>query len=90
MVALDADSSGTAAAGVMSEQQMVGLRALEGLRVSVALADGSRIDDCQLVSAGRGGQRTVWVHSNGIDVFVQRADLLDVWEPATSGRAWAA
>lgn len=74
----------------MSEQQMVHLRSFEGLRVSLALADGSRIDDCQLVSAGRNGTRTVWVHSNGIDVFIQRADLLDVWESASFVRARAA
>jgi hypothetical protein len=66
----------------MSEQRTAQLRALEGLRVSLALADGSRIDDCQLVSAGRSGMRTVWIHSNGFDVFIQRADVLDVWEPA--------
>jgi hypothetical protein len=28
-------------------------KCLEGCRVSVALVDGSRIDDCELVSAGQ-------------------------------------
>jgi hypothetical protein len=30
-------------------------KGLEGCRVSVALVDGSRIDDCELVSAGHQG-----------------------------------
>src|SRR5205814_641559 len=40
-------------------------RKFEGRQVSVALADGSRIDDCSLVSAGRGRADTVWVFVNG-------------------------
>ena len=39
-----------------------GLRQWEGRQVSVALADGSRIDDCQLVSAGRCAAGTLWLH----------------------------
>jgi hypothetical protein len=56
------------------------LRTFEGRQVCVALADGSRIDDCSLVSAGRGRARTVWVFANGIDVFIRPADLIAVWE----------
>ena len=49
----------------MSQERMSELRCLEGRQVSVALADGSRIDDCQLVSAGRYGTGTVWLFSDG-------------------------
>jgi hypothetical protein len=59
-------------------------RNFEGRRVSVSLADGSRLDDCQLVSAGQPRLRTLWVHSNGVDVFIPRADILDIWEPPMS------
>ena len=58
------------------------LRCFEGRDISVALADGSRIDGCQLVSAGRGGNRSVWVYVNGIDVFLARGDIVAVWEAA--------
>ena len=58
------------------------LRRLEGRQVSLALADGSRIDDCSLVSAGRGTARTIWVYVHGIDAFLHAADVLAVWEAA--------
>jgi hypothetical protein len=57
-----------------------GLQLLEGQQVSVALRNGSRIDDCQLVSAGRAGTRTLWLFSNGADMFVSLGDVVDVWE----------
>lgn len=60
---------------------------LEGRRVSLALRDGSRIDDCQLVSAGRATTETLWLFTNGADVFVSLDDVLDVWEAALVGRA---
>ena len=46
------------------------LKALEGRQVSIALRDGSRIDYCQLVSAGRsrvaacGSSRRGWTCSS--------------------------
>jgi len=52
----------------------------EGRQVSVALRNGSRIDDCQLISAGRVETGTLWLFSNGMDVFVSIAQVLDVWE----------
>lgn len=55
-------------------------RYLEGRRVGVALADGSRIDDCELVSAGRHGHPSLWLYTNGGDAFVPLADVTDVWE----------
>jgi hypothetical protein len=58
------------------------LRTYEGRQVCLALAGGTRIDDCQLISAGRPGTSTVWVFSSGADTFVPLADVLDVWEPA--------
>jgi hypothetical protein len=57
-----------------------GLQLLEGQQVSVALRNGSRIDDCQLVSAGRTTTTTLWLFSNGSDVFVSLGDVVEVWE----------
>lgn len=54
---------------------------LEGRRVSVALADGSRLDDCELVSAGHGAA-TLWLFVNGNDVFVPVDAVTDAWEAA--------
>lgn len=56
------------------------LGALEGRQVSVALDDGSRIDDCQLVSFGRHNVATVWLVSDGADVFVPVDRVVDIWE----------
>ena len=60
-------------------------RHLEGRRVSVALADGSRIDDCELVS-GHGAQ-SLWLYSNGADTFVALRHVTDLWEASPPGRA---
>jgi hypothetical protein len=54
---------------------------LEGRRVSLSLADGSRIDDCELVSAGHGAG-TLWLYGNGGDIFVPVAEVTDAWEAA--------
>ena len=63
------------------------LHVLEGRQVSVALRNGSRIDDCQLVCAPRARTETLWLFSNGADLFVSVGDVVDVWEPAFAGRA---
>jgi hypothetical protein len=55
-------------------------RLLEGRRIGLALADGSRLDDCQLVSAGRNGSPSLWLYANGADTFVTMLDVRDVWE----------
>jgi hypothetical protein len=55
---------------------------LEGHRVSVALRDGSRIDDCQLVSAGRGRIPSLWLYTNGADAFFSIDDVVAIWEVA--------
>lgn len=63
------------------------LQVFEGCQVSVALRDGTRIDDCQLVSAGRTGTKTLWLFTNGLDVFIPLADVTDIWETFAVGRA---
>lgn len=57
----------------------VDLRELEGQHVSLALGDGSRIDDCQLVSVPRGQVDRVWICAGGRDIFVAVEDIADVW-----------
>ena len=64
----------------VNTEALSSLRSLEGHRVGVALRDGSRIDDCELVSAGRPGTETIWLFSNGMDVFVGVATILACWE----------
>jgi hypothetical protein len=63
------------------------VRLLEGRQVCVALRNGSRIDDCQLVSAGRISTDTLWLFSNGADLFVSIDEVLDVWEAPGTTRA---
>lgn len=58
--------------------------ALEGRHVSLALTDGSRIDDCQLVRAPREGMASVWVHANGIDAVVPISSIGDAWEVSSA------
>ncbi len=59
------------------------LRALEGRRVHLCLADGSRLDDVALVSVR---SRTIWVFGSGEDTFVPSDQVSDFWEarPLTS------
>ena len=66
----------------MSPRRVSALRSLEGRRVCVALASGGRIDDCELVSAGRGSSATTWVFINGADAFLPHDDIVDLWEAA--------
>ena len=55
-------------------------QAFEGRQVCVALADGSRLDDCSLVSAGRGAAKTLWFVVNCIDAFLPMTDVVAIWE----------
>jgi hypothetical protein len=64
----------------MTVERLSQLRWLEGRRVSVALRDGSRIDDCDLVSIGRNRLGSLWLFSNGDDVFVAVDDVVNLWE----------
>ena len=56
------------------------LRAFEGRRVSIALAGGSRIDHCEVISAAVGAGGTIWVFSNGVDSFVPLCEVVNWWE----------
>lgn len=60
-------------------------RSLQGRRVSIAVADGRCIEDCQLISAGVPGTDKLWVFSNGQDVFVPLESVLDIWETGCGG-----
>jgi len=61
----------------MSGHHLRDLERLEGHRVGIALADGSCIDDCQLVFAGRD---RVWVFVNGQDAWLSATTVSDFWE----------
>ncbi|HEY2330727.1 MAG TPA: hypothetical protein VGH94_02310 [Acidimicrobiales bacterium] len=55
------------------------LRRLEGRHVSVALRDGSRLEDCELVSvAGRRRGGSIWLLVGGDDHIVAVDDVLAV------------
>ena len=69
--------------GVMTTEQRAALRLLEGRRVGISLSDGSRIDDCDLVSAGRDRLSKIWLFADGSDAFVRGEDIVDVWELPT-------
>lgn len=64
----------------MSPQTLRSLRHLEGRHVAVALCDGSRLDDCELVSAARRGSATLWLVDGDADRFVSVDDVIEVWE----------
>jgi hypothetical protein len=74
----------------MTRARLRELAPLEGRQVSVALRSGNRIDDAQLVSAGRNRAATLWLFTNGADRFVAVEDVIDVWEAPTAGRPLAA
>lgn len=60
----------------MTEEKRRELHTFEGRSVNLALTDGSRLDDVQLVSA-RGV--TLWVFAAGEDRFVPVAQVVDAW-----------
>ena len=60
------------------------LRHLEGHRVTLVLADGSRLDEVIIVSCGRNRATTLWLDVDGIDVFVSRSQVLEAFEPAAT------
>ena len=64
----------------MSRTRLNDLKHLEGRHVSLALADGSRIDDCELVSSGRTRANSLWLFLNGRDTFIPHNDVVDLWE----------
>lgn len=66
----------------MDAQQRNHAASLKGRRVNLALRGGVRIDDCQLVSAGRGQLTSLWVFANGQDAFIPVSEVVDLWEAA--------
>jgi hypothetical protein len=76
--------------GAMTRKRVGELTALEGRQVSVALRNGDRLDDVQLVSAGRNRAETLWLFTNGADTFIAVEDIVDVWEALGAGRPLAA
>jgi hypothetical protein len=52
------------------------LRRFEGSTVNLALVDGSRLDDVNLVSA-RGS--SLWIFAGGEDRFVPVTSVIDAW-----------
>jgi len=62
------------------------LRAFEGRHVGLALQDGSRIDDCQFISAPRGHLDRVWVCIDGADLFLAADEISDAWEASGHDR----
>jgi hypothetical protein len=69
----------------MTRERLGALAALEGRQVSVALRNGERIDDSQLVSAGRNRARTLWLFTHAGDTFIAAEDVIDVWEASSRG-----
>ena len=60
----------------MTAEKRRELHRFEGSTVNLALADGSRLDDVNLVSA-RG--MTLWIFDGGEDMFVPVATVIDAW-----------
>jgi hypothetical protein len=54
-------------------------RSMEGRQVTIALRDGTRIDDCNLVSTGRNRLDNLWLVIDDEDVIVARGDVVDMW-----------
>ena len=65
-------------------QLSVDFRSLEGHRVAVMLADGSQLDDVELISAGRGNVNSLWLNRQGIDVIVKKGEISELHEVTQS------
>ena len=63
----------------MCPQTLRSFRHLEGRHVCVSLCDGSRLDHCELVSAGRGAAATLWLHDGQDDRMVAADDVVELW-----------
>ena len=48
--------------------------------MSLSLADGTRFDECQLVSVAPSGLNTVWVYADSEDVFLPLREIRGAWE----------
>lgn len=51
---------------------------LEGTCVTLRLHDGSLMDDCEVISAGRAGVSTLWVLAHDVDCFVPVDEILEI------------
>jgi hypothetical protein len=66
------------------------LRGLVGRQVCVTQIDGTQLDACRLVSAGR-ARGTLWLFADGADTFIPLEEVVDIRAsappcPARSGR----
>jgi hypothetical protein len=61
-------------------------RNLEGRRVRVSLANGAQLD-VEVISAGRGRITSLWLDLDGADLFVEKAEVLDIQELLVSPAA---
>jgi hypothetical protein len=64
----------------LSPHTLSTIRRLEGRHVGVQLADGSRIDDCELVSAARRAHGTLWLLVGDDDRILPLDDVENLWE----------
>jgi hypothetical protein len=64
--------------------------ALEGRRVNVALRNGNCLDDLHFVYANGGRVRSLWLFTNGADMFIPAEDVMEVWEAPLPKRSAAA
>lgn len=53
-------------------------KGIEGRQVSLTLVDGTRLDGVTLVSAGRGSVQTLWVEVNGVDLIVEKHEVVEL------------
>jgi len=56
------------------------LRDLEGRRVNLSLTNGSQLESVEVVSAGRGGLSSLWLELDGTDLFIKKAEILNIYE----------
>jgi hypothetical protein len=61
-------------------QRQRSFRSMEGHHVFISLADGSRLDDVELVSAGHGRAATLWISDGETDSMIKASDVVDLWE----------
>ena len=66
--------------GALAKQNDFHLRDLEGQSVSLALADGSRLDEVVVVSAGRGRVSSLWLDVGGMDLFIHQSQVVGAWK----------
>jgi hypothetical protein len=59
------------------------LRGLEGLQVSMTLTDGTHMETCSVVSAGRASVGTLWVFADGADTFIPLHEVIDIHATAS-------